>query len=106
MCLPRHGACEKQDFPQSNGETPAPSRPVSAAAVSGRLQTLVRRRESIDSKAWKAITDIETSDRRDGAPVDDILASGDRCGAIRGKEGDQLGDLCRPGRTAKRDAAE
>jgi hypothetical protein len=50
--------------------------------------------------------DIETSDRRDGAPVDDILAAGDRCGAIRGQEGDQLGDLCRPSRTAQRDAAE
>jgi hypothetical protein len=49
---------------------------------------------------------METSDRRDGAPVDDILAAGDRCGAIRGEEGHQLGDLCRPRRTAQRDATE
>src|SRR6266849_442461 len=60
------------------------------------------RRQGVDSGHWE----LEMSDRRDGAPVDDILASGDRCCAIRGEEGDQLGDLCRPARTAKRDAAE
>src|SRR5215510_13029304 len=48
----------------------------------------------------------EPSDRRDGAPIDDILAAGDRGGAIRGEEGYQLGDLGRPARTAQRDAAE
>jgi hypothetical protein len=49
---------------------------------------------------------VETSDRRDGAPVDDILATGDRGGALRREEGDQLGDLGRPARTAQRDAAK
>ena len=49
---------------------------------------------------------VETSDRRDGAPVDDILATGDRGGAIRREEGDQLGHLCWPARTAQWDAAE
>src|SRR4029434_5001278 len=46
------------------------------------------------------------SDRRDGAAVNDILGSGDRCRTIRGKKGDQLSDLCRPAWTAQRDAAE
>jgi hypothetical protein len=43
---------------------------------------------SITAKASK------TSDRRDGTSVDDILATGDRGGAIQSEEGDQLGDLC------------
>jgi hypothetical protein len=33
---------------------------------------------------------MKMSDRRDGAPVDDILAAGDRGGAIRGEDGDQM----------------
>src|SRR5215471_3792754 len=46
------------------------------------------------------------SDRRDSAAVDDVLASGNRCGSIRGEKGDQLSDLRRPAWTAKRNAAE
>ena len=43
---------------------------------------------------------------RDGAPVDDILAPGDRCCAIREEEGDQLGTSARQPRAAKRDSAK
>src|SRR5437870_4774487 len=46
------------------------------------------------------------SDRRNGAPVDHVLAPGDRCGAIRGEEGDELRDLCRPARAAERNPAK
>src|SRR5262245_22696460 len=60
------------------------------------------RRQGAEGGCWVSAT----SDRRDGAPVDDILTAGDRCGAIGGEEGDQLGDLCRPARAAERDAAQ
>jgi hypothetical protein len=70
----------------------APGRPVISMSGCGQ------RRRTTDVRC--------RSDRRDGAPVDDILASGDRRCPIRGEEGDQLGDLCRPARTAKRDTAE
>ena len=48
----------------------------------------------------------EPSDRRDGALVNDVLAAGNRGGALGREEGDQLGNLGQPGRTVQRDAAE
>lgn len=65
------------------------------------LHTCVTRKLYLSTKQTDGPAHLhETpSDRRDGAAVDDILAPGDRCCAMRGEEGDQLGDLCgQPGR--------
>ena len=98
-CLPSPAFSFAFRLPNDQAERPASRRPARPCC---QARSRKHRQQGVESGHWE----FETSDRRDSAPVDDILASGDRCCAIRGEEGDQLGDLCRPARAAKWDAAE